>query len=62
MNLKLMSINDLKALAYDQIAQLEAIKNNLSLINNEIALRTSAPEKVEEAIVKQEPKKVKKDA
>ena len=44
MNLKEMSINDLKALAYDQMAQIQVLQNNLNVINNEIAIRANAPE------------------
>lgn len=39
MKLKDIPTNDLKALAYDNIAQLEQIQSNLKVINSELASR-----------------------
>lgn len=41
MDLKTLSLEALKALAYDQIVQLEQVKINLQAINVEIASRKS---------------------
>ena len=43
MNIKEMSITELKALAYDTISQLEITQNNLRLINQEIKNKLDAP-------------------
>ena len=42
MNIKEMSLEALKALAYDQLALLEQTQANLRLINQEIAEKTKA--------------------
>lgn len=55
-NLSTMSVTELKALAYDQLAQSEAIQRNLQVINQEIVKKSqkeSAP--VVEAIPVEEP-------
>jgi len=43
MNLKEMTLEALKALAYDQLALLEQTQVNLRLINEEIAEKSKAP-------------------
>lgn len=55
MNLKEMDVKDLKALAYDQLATMEACQNNLKLINAEIALKTSIKKNGKEEAVEQVP-------
>lgn len=40
-DLKQMSLSDLKALAYDQLALIEQNQNNLKIINAEIAERNT---------------------
>jgi hypothetical protein len=49
MNLKELSILELKALAYDVLSQLEANQNNLRLLNQEISSRNTAPQQEEVA-------------
>jgi len=44
MNLKEMSVESLKALAYDQLAILEATRNNINTINAEIKLKSEVKE------------------
>lgn len=39
MNIKDMDLKSLKALAYDKLSQIEAIRNNLQIINQEIMKR-----------------------
>lgn len=58
MNIKEMSINELKALAYDQLAIIEQTQNNLKLINQEILERQNAP-KTENATKTEEDKENK---
>lgn len=53
-----MSINELKALAYDQLAIIEQTQNNLKLINQEILERQNAP-KTENATKTEEDKENK---
>lgn len=50
MDIKTMTVEALKALAYDQLAQMESCKQNLSIINQEIATRNQkkAEEKKDE--------------
>ena len=43
-NLQTLSDIELKALAYDHLAQLQQLQNNLNLINQELAKRASAPQ------------------
>lgn len=38
-DIKKLGINDLKALAYDLIAERDRITNNLNVVNKELALR-----------------------
>jgi hypothetical protein len=40
MNIKTMTMVELKALAYEQLVSLEQSQNNLKIINQEIASRT----------------------
>lgn len=48
-----LDIKELKALAYDHLAQLEAINLNLKNINNEIAKRYTKPEVPQESEIKE---------
>lgn len=43
MDLKTLSVTELKALAYDCLATMENIQKNLSAINQEIAKKMSEP-------------------
>jgi hypothetical protein len=44
-----MTVEQLKALAYDEISRLEVCKNNLQILNAELQKRANQPEpKVEE--------------
>lgn len=54
MNIKEMSLEALKALAYDQLALLEQTQVNLRLINEEIAEKSKAPSQNETTEVKEE--------
>ena len=44
MNLKEMSVEALKAMAYDQLAILEVTRNNINALNAEIKLKMEAKE------------------
>jgi len=61
MNLKEMSLEQLKALAYDQLALLEQTQNNLRLINVEIAEKSKEVTQTETTEVVTETTKVKED-
>lgn len=50
MHIKDLSIDQLKALAYDTLAQIELNQKNLTLLNQEIAQRSQQTEKVVEEI------------
>lgn len=54
MDITKMTIEELKCLAYDLIAQSEQTQNNLRAVNQEIANRQAAPVK---EVVKEEDKK-----
>ena len=65
MDIKTMTIVELKSLAYDQLAQLEQTQNNLKLINQEIINKQNTPamrvpvEKVEKVEEVKKPNKKK---
>lgn len=48
MNIKEMSLQELKALAYDQMAQIQLCQNNLQMLNTEIDFRNFKNSKNEE--------------
>jgi len=56
-----MSLEQLKALAYDQLALLEQTQNNLRLINVEIAEKSKEVTQTETTEVVTETTKVKED-
>jgi len=56
MNIKEISISELKALAYDQLTLIEQAQNNLKIINQEILERQNLQQKSPEKQVVPEPK------
>jgi len=48
MDITTKSVEELKALAYDLLVQLEQIQGNLRIVNNEIASRAKPKEEVKE--------------
>lgn len=42
-DLKTLTLEQLKALAYDQIALMETVQKNLKLINDQIAIKSQEP-------------------
>jgi len=48
MDLKKMSVTDLKALVYDNMAQIELCQNNMKIINAEIAEKIREEKKPKE--------------
>ena len=49
-NLQTMSDIELKALAYDHLAQLQQTQNNLNMINQELARRAQQPPPLSQVI------------
>lgn len=54
MNIKTLTIEQLKALAYDQIAARDNAQSNINVINNEITLRLNVQETKTEEVSGQE--------
>lgn len=52
MDIKKLDMTQLKALAYDTIAQLENVQQNLALINKEITSRPALSPEIQEDKVK----------
>lgn len=48
-----MSLEAVKALAFDQMVELQRIQNNLNILNAEIAKRAEKKEVVESEVVKE---------
>jgi hypothetical protein len=57
MNIKEISISELKALAYDQLTLIEQAQNNLKIINQEILERQKSQQVVPEEQTTTEPPK-----
>ena len=55
-DLKTLSLNDLKALVYDNIQAMETAKGNIKVINDEIRLRLQEKPPVEQPEENQETK------
>ena len=51
MDIKTSTINDLKALVYDSVAEIERLQGNIKAINEELSLRANAPKEMPEAPV-----------
>ena len=51
MNLNEMNLTDLKALAYDQLVQLDQVQGNLKVINQQIANKLKETQMTDEEVV-----------
>jgi hypothetical protein len=51
MDLQPLDINELKVMAYDYLAELERIQNNLRILNEEIAKRIKQKETTKEEVL-----------
>jgi hypothetical protein len=50
-----LSVIELKALAYDTLAQLQILQNNMNIINQELNLRATPPPNQTSPVIPREP-------